>query len=261
MKKKKYRPWLTASEVEIPTKDLRQICKNWDQQTWNNYLRWYESSRREKLIQPEIYRKIGEEQTTTLFEQFAQNISSEKRAECDRLLESLPARESAFLRQYFFEGQTERQIAAQFKLSQGHVHRIKIKALSWLKWGNPGEKGFTRQYIGGENLERHLNGRRLGDMKRMFFPIREDRPYYPHNRKHELESQKNASVRSALLSLSERQQKIIYLRYFCDFSHNQIARELDIGINVVQEIESATIQKIKQIITDKELQIMFGGCQ
>ena len=50
MKTKLDRPWLTASQVEIPLAELKEISKTWDEQIWNDYLNWFQSGCSEKLI-------------------------------------------------------------------------------------------------------------------------------------------------------------------------------------------------------------------
>ena len=55
MNKQSNRPWLTASDVERPLSELKEISKSWDEQTWNEYLNWFETGRTDILLSTEIY--------------------------------------------------------------------------------------------------------------------------------------------------------------------------------------------------------------
>ena len=81
-KKKYHRPWLNATGVEIPTPELRAVTQKWSACTWEAYLNWYDYGRKDSLVTPELFAIIGDEQTESIFEQFAQNSSQEVRRLC-----------------------------------------------------------------------------------------------------------------------------------------------------------------------------------
>jgi len=41
--------------VERPLEELRQLSKTWEQKTWEEYLHWFESSRKDKLTSSDFY--------------------------------------------------------------------------------------------------------------------------------------------------------------------------------------------------------------
>ena len=96
-KKKPNRPWLTPSDVERPTAELKDICKSWDAQTWANYLNWYESGQSEKMITHSLYTKISE---------FGSEAKSTHIELCHELLSALPQHQQQILKLIYFEGRT-----------------------------------------------------------------------------------------------------------------------------------------------------------
>ncbi len=83
--------------------------------------------------------------------------------------------------------------------------------------------------------------------------------YDPKNHKEEFENIQRTALRQALQELSERQQRIIYLRFWCDYSVNDIASELGLGVNFIEEVCQATISKLKRKIIQIETGFMPEG--
>lgn len=245
-------PWLTPTGVPIPTADLKQIVASWVKATWEEYLDWFETSIREKLVRPEIYDQIGNEQTESIFEKFRQNSSQKNRRRCERELRKLPPLEAEVLRQYFLEGRTEVEIAFALNRSRTGISRIKIRALSRLKRGNSGDEVSLCQFMRGEDESSIWD-------EPLRYPLKEDRPYSADAHQDEFDKIKTSSVRAALLGLSDTAQRILYLRHWCGFSVGQIARRLRLGVNVVDQIDSASISKIKRAVLDFELGTSFLG--
>lgn len=42
-------PWLTAMGLEIPTEQLKEVSRQWDLETWEAYLQWFESAQHKSL--------------------------------------------------------------------------------------------------------------------------------------------------------------------------------------------------------------------
>ena len=240
LKKKQHRPWLTPTGVEIPTADLVVIAKAWSPAMWEAYLNWYQSPCRERLIQPAIYDLVGDLQTETIFEQFAQNSSQELRRACKQVLVLLPKLEAQVLRGYFLEGRTEVEIAFELKRSQPTIHRIKYRALLRLKRGNLGDNVIARQFMRGESFSPAADEPSIWD-EWLTEKLKEPRSYDPENHQAEFEAIKSSCVRVALMELPELARKILYLRHWCDLSVNQTARILKRGVNVIEQIESASV--------------------
>ncbi len=257
LKRNKNQPWLTPTGVEIPTHELRHICRTWDGVTWEAYLSWFESACHEKLVLTGIFDKICEEQTESIFEQFQQEGGSERRALCEQVLSHLPPMEAEVLRQYFLEGRTEIEIGFALSRSQTGISLIKIRALSRLKRGNQGDGMLARQYMKGESSSIEEEPR-LWDHE-LENPLKESRKYNPENHRAEFEQIKTSSVRVALLELSELAQRILYLRFWCDRSLRETARILGLGANVIADIESASVTKLKRNAAFFEAGIQSGG--
>ena len=79
-------------------------------------------------------------------------------------------------------------------------------------------------------------------------PPKEARKYDPDNFEIETQNLKNHSVKEAVLSLPMIAQKIVYLRFWCELSEQQIARRLQMGVNVVSQICDASVSKIKRSV-------------
>ncbi len=247
MRTLKPRPWLTATGVEIPTAQLREICKSWDANTWERYLKWYESGRREALVTPGVYKKRGEDLTKSIFEEFNQSPTPEQQKFCRELLGSLEPREAKVLRLTFFEGRTQREIGAEMGISQPRVFQLKNKAISALRRGHDGEKLFTRRFMRGE-ISEAVPISQSPLMQPLSLPIREERVYDPKKYKEELANIKHSALRLAMTELSEREQRILYLRFWCDFSISEIARELRSGVNLIEQVSEAALSKLKRKI-------------
>jgi hypothetical protein len=110
-KEKKNRPWLNVSGQDIPTSELKLISKSWDSSTWEEYLKWFESSRREPHISRRRYDILLESQTQTIFEQNEVSCPQEFADVCETLLKSLPYKEEQILRHFYLAGRTQSEIS------------------------------------------------------------------------------------------------------------------------------------------------------
>lgn len=251
MRPKKPKPWLSSTGVEIPTAELKEISKSWDQATWEDYLDWYESSRRDALVAPGVYQKRTEEMTESIFQQFNQNTDPKNRALCERLLGSIPEHEAEVIRLIFFHGRTVRQIAAETTHSKSGVHYLKNKALARLRRGHEGEKLDTRRFMRGVDSESDSNIQSIW-AKPLSFSIREDRVYDPSQYKEEFAKISHSGLKVAVAELSDREQRILYLRFWCDYSISEIARELRSGVNLIEQVIDAAISKLKRKVVRRE---------
>lgn len=146
-KKKPFRPWFTPSDVERPTADLKDICKSWDEQTWADYLNWYESGQSEKIITPSLYTKISEEIDENIFSEFGSETKSSHIELCHELLSALPQFQQKILKLIYFEGRTLAFIAKIFNRSPASIHQHKSKALTTLKRVFGGKTLNARHYL------------------------------------------------------------------------------------------------------------------
>ena len=252
------RPWLTPTGVEIATIELRSLVKSWDLATWESYLKWYDGPSNESTISQKAFTAICEHQEFSVFELFSQNPSEESLKECTRLLHQLPEIEREVLRLKFMEGRTEVEIGFELRRSRSGINLIKTRALSRLKKHNPGDAVAAGPYMRGEVDSSDQNFESIWDEPSLY-PIREKRNYITKRHQEEIAAIRFSSVREALLDLPEIGRKILFLRYWCDFSVNQTARLLQCGQNVVEQIEKASISKVKRGALSFETGTNFGG--
>lgn len=257
-KKKLDRPWLTPTGVERETHELKALVKGWDEATWQSYLNWYEGKRREGIVAPGAFSAICETQEFTIFELFSQNPNEESLKECTRLLGQLPEPEREVLRLKFIEGQTEVQIGFALRRSRSGINLIKTRALSRLKMQNPGDAVAARRFMRGSDDLIEENPESIWDEPSLY-PIREKRNYISKRFQEEIAAIQFTSVREALLDLPEMARKILFFRYWCEFSVNQTARLLKCGVNVIAQIEEASITKVKRGALVFETGTNFGG--
>ena len=77
--------------------------------------------------------------------------------------------------------------------------------------------------------------------------------YDPEKWNEEFRAIKPNSLKVALGKLTETQAKIIYLRFWCDFSSSEIAQKLNLGVNAVTEIIDSTVYKVKCHCLEEEM--------
>lgn len=258
VKKKPSRPWLTSTGVELPTDELRELSRSWDAPAWESYLNWYESGRRESLLPPEFYDFKCNAMTETVFEQFNQEVSHKNRVLCERLLSSLPGDEAKALRLKYFAGRTLREIAALQGLPKSSVYDIQKKAITRLQRGHQGEIPDTCRLLKSESCDVHNSKPTLWN-RSSSFPIKEDKKYEPNNQEDEFKNIKQYTLRVALRDPSENQQRIIYLRFWCDYSINEVAHDLRSGVNLVEEASNAAVSMLKRKIVQYETGYAPGG--
>ncbi len=241
MRKNLNRPWLTASNIERSTSELKEISKSWDEQTWSDYLNWFELTQQDKLVSETQYSIERESIVENIFEDEtcpkSQNL-------CDQLLSVLPHHQQRILRAIFFEGKTERDIAFDFNKSAGCIAQNKNTAIATLKQVHRGKMLSTRPIIRGEDV---YNSEKIKSIwnQTLSSMIKENKAYGHLNANQELLNHHNAELREIFQELSERSRQIIYLKFWCGLSHSEIARKGSVGVNTVEQIIDATVFKIK----------------
>ncbi|MFN3698025.1 MAG: hypothetical protein ACK4VO_11345 [Pseudobdellovibrio sp.] len=252
MKIKLNQPWLTSSGVEIPTDQLKEISKSWDEATWEAYLKWYEGSFREVLVKPEHYEILGERVSHSVFDLYGHNTCPQLQSYCDQILKLLSPEQETVLRKIFFEGKTERQIAFELKRSPSFVSKNKFKALSRLKVNKTAALGSTQHLMREAKFFDPAQNNSVWETKNLG-PLKKSRAYKPENYDKELLNHPIEEVRSFFRASSLRARQYVYLRYWCGFSINEIARRCSVGVNTVDQVIDATVFKLKSALTNPEL--------
>ncbi len=249
MRKKLTQPWLTVSGVERPTAELKEISKSWDEQIWGEYLNWFETGRKDKLVSPVLYDAIADSIEKNIFEELEQKNCPELRSYCDQLLAELPKHQEFILRSIFFEGKTQSQIAVELNRTKACISQNKFKALTRLKREYDGEILSARRIMRGAKFFIPEAENSIWDEK-LSNQIRDHRPYGISDHDKELLGHKCRELREVFKELSERSRQVIYLKFWCDFRNSQIARKYSIGLNNVDTIIDATVFKIKSKIVE-----------
>ena len=244
MRKKIVMPWLTASAVERPLSELKEISKSWDAQTWNDYLNWFQSGCSEKLISKNVFDRISEEIEKNIFEEFGYQSCPKLQNDCEQLLAALPAHQAQILRLYFYEGRTHKEIAFQFGRADTTISYNKNKALKALKRVNDGERLLARQYMRGADVFIPDEIKSEWDEK-LPHPVCNQRTYSQSEANKELLNHKCVELREIFRGLTDRSRQIIYLKFWCNLSISEIARKSSVGLNTVEQILDATVFKIK----------------
>ncbi len=257
-KRKIDRPWLTATGVEIASDEVRQLSKSWNPETWENYLKWHDTSCREQIVSRLAFEKISDEQIESIFERFAQNPTDDTCAMCEKLLTKLPPLEREVLRLQYFEGWTEVEIGFELNRSRTGINQIKRRAISRLQREYSGDFVSARQLMRGEIISDDIISETIWNESGSG-PIREPKLYSPKNEIAEIHAIKFSSLRDAMLELPEIARRILFFRYWCNFSIHQTARALGCGVNTVDEIAEASISKVKRSVLIFEYGTQFGG--
>ena len=247
MASKNQRPWLTSTGIEVPATDLKAISKTWSNETWEAYLKWFTSARVEARVSPEEFDDFADRETETVFETFCASSSSTDRLACEKILSTLPHAEAHVLRLIFFEGKTEREIAIAINRSQPAVHQIKRRAFSRIRRGLYGDEVITRPLLRGECSDVVPNDESLWARTSELFS-KEEKIHDPSGQQEAFANIQSKTLKDAIHELSERQKQIIYLRFWCDFSLNEIAREMRGGVNLIEQVLEAAISKTKRTI-------------
>ena len=237
-------PWLKSNGTPLTDTDLKAACRSWDFDTWAEYLHWYEKPCKEVLIRADTYSQICEKRTQTLHDEVGPTFDQGLSNFCKRLLKTLPSLEAKVLRLYFFEGLTELEIAGRLKKTQNGVNYAKKRAISRLSAQGSSADLIAIHIMRGLDSQNEIEVRSPWSDSRSI-SLRQNRRYLPEYWKSELEIFAPEFLRMAMHGLSEDQRRIVYLRFWCDWSFSSIAHEIGTGTNVIEEICAATVFRIK----------------
>ena len=252
MKTKINRAWLTSTEVEIPTEQLKQISKSWDRSTWEAYLKWYEGSFREVLVKTEHYEILGERVSQSVFELYGHNKCPQLQSFCDRILSLVSIEQETILRNIFFEGKTVRQIAFELNRSKSFVSENKFKAISRLRVNKTAALADAQHLMRDAKFFDPAQNNSIWESKKLG-PLKKSRAYKPENYDKELLNHPIEEVRCFFRASTQRARQYVYLRYWCGFSINEIARKCSAGVNTVDQVIDATVFKLKSALVNPEL--------
>jgi len=242
------RPWIQPNRKPLCDSYLKGISKSWDADTWEAYLTWYQTSRKEALIHTWAYDLICERRSESIYREFGYEVDEALQQYCELLLSTLPKIEEQILRLYFLEGKTELQIALKLRISKSGVHVAKKRGLFRLVAPEAKEKVGAIRTMRGISSQSENERPSIWDSSEG--ALCERRSYDPADWKSELQAIKNVNVRKAVAVLPQTQQQIIYLRFWCCLSTSITARLLGIGQNAVHEICDTAVFRIKSRVVE-----------
>jgi RNA polymerase sigma factor (sigma-70 family) len=122
-------PWLDTRGFPLSDAELKFISPLWDAETWELYLKWYESPLSESQIYPREFDEIAERQCESIF-RWAQEFTDSPTQRLVRLtIENLPPRQREVIELTYWQGLSERTIAFDLRISRNAVRKLKSKGL------------------------------------------------------------------------------------------------------------------------------------
>lgn len=125
-------PWLKPNGRSLNDKELKTISRNWDQNTWEAYLSWFEGKRSYELLEPEHYDRKCQVLTKSVYEEHGNESHPVLAEYFDGHLKKLPRRYRDLIRRSYYEGMSVQQLAKVMRITCRRVNQLKAKALSVL---------------------------------------------------------------------------------------------------------------------------------
>jgi RNA polymerase sigma factor (sigma-70 family) len=166
-------PWLLTNGNATPEKYLRELTPNWDTETWERYLAWYEAPRSESLLPPRRYDQICEEATESIFVRAQSHADGDLRSRIGKYLATLTGQQRQVTELIFWHGRSERYVADKLGISQQSVHRLKQRSLKRIK--HLLKEGVASRIMRGEvsslsSETGDVNGKKVLDLAFGVFP-------------------------------------------------------------------------------------------
>ena len=121
--------WLDARGFPLSDAKLKIVSSSWSAETWENYLKWYESPLAESQIHPREIKEISERQCESIFIQAQGVADSPLQRLVHSTTEELPPRQREVVELTYWHGLSERTIAFDLRISRSAVQKLKSKAL------------------------------------------------------------------------------------------------------------------------------------
>lgn len=121
-------PWLSVSGNELTLESLRIVSKNWDQETWERYLKYLETPLREKPVSRVRFQRASESFSESVFT-FAGSGSHLESSKLFYLLEGLTKRQRDVIELIYWRNMSHREVACALGIYQSTVGEIKASAI------------------------------------------------------------------------------------------------------------------------------------
>ncbi len=126
-------PWLLVNGKDTPEELLKTLTPNWDADTWEKYLEWYETQLGESQVHPRKYDKICEEQEESIFVNAQSSADDDLKAAINALIQDLTNLELKVVKLIFWESKSQRDAADILNISRRTVRDAKKRALDRIK--------------------------------------------------------------------------------------------------------------------------------
>lgn len=126
-------PWLLVNGKNTPEELLKTLTPNWDADTWEKYLEWYETQLGESQVHPRKYDKICEEQEESIFVNAQSSADDDLKSQVNEFILKLTDQQKRVVDLIFWEGRSERFVADFLNINHKSVHRLKIRALNKIR--------------------------------------------------------------------------------------------------------------------------------
>ncbi|OFZ37678.1 MAG: hypothetical protein A2504_07520 [Bdellovibrionales bacterium RIFOXYD12_FULL_39_22] len=131
------KPWLDHRGHPICDDELKVICQNWDKDMWEKYLSWLDYPLKESQISPESYDYVAGQMEESIFYLIPDGASDELKEKVRKTLEKLTDKQRMVIHKIFWEGKSERQIAAEMNVNRSVIFEMKKNAFRRISklWG------------------------------------------------------------------------------------------------------------------------------
>ncbi len=127
------KPWTDNRGFNLPEHELREVSKNWNEQTWEEYLKTIESKISGKFFSPEIYDLLCDGLTENIFWRSSEFSSDEVLEQIQSAMTHLPEKQAKVIELIFWHGKSQHQIAKSLRIHQSSVFNLKNRAIKNLK--------------------------------------------------------------------------------------------------------------------------------
>ena len=122
-------PWKDINGEDLSDENLRTASQNWSQSAWEAYLRNSETPLSESLLTQLLDFEITDSSQSEFFERSEQCAPNALKSGVKLYLDQLTPRQRQILRLTFWDNKSEREIAADLKISRSTVKEIKKRVL------------------------------------------------------------------------------------------------------------------------------------
>ncbi|MGE3756117.1 MAG: RNA polymerase sigma factor [Pseudobdellovibrionaceae bacterium] len=126
------KPWLNEKGHELSDYDLKEVSKNWDQETWERYLQYLDGTLSEQQIRPYDYDDMAEKMDFTCWTFSQSDADDDIKKFVGAILKTLTRQQQRILKMTFWEGRSERFIADELRISRSTVKTLKKRVLKRL---------------------------------------------------------------------------------------------------------------------------------